>query len=117
MSDLNPPSQTMPGVAPDSLRTAIRRASAPVPTSICSGASIIVEPGYDARTLCATALPPPQALITPGVVQTIPAVVSPSPLTVVQVIPDLHAGGAGMSVLQIAEALVGQGHRAIVVSE
>jgi glycosyltransferase involved in cell wall biosynthesis len=41
----------------------------------------------------------------------------PAPLTVVQVIPDLHAGGAGMSVVQVAEALVTHGHRSIVVSE
>lgn len=40
-----------------------------------------------------------------------------SPLTVVQVIPDLHAGGAGMSVVHVAEALVEHGHRAVVVSE
>ena len=50
--------------------------------------------------------------------QTIPAAVSsPTPLTVVQVIPDLQAGGAGASVVQVAEALVTEGHRAIVVSE
>jgi glycosyltransferase involved in cell wall biosynthesis len=40
-----------------------------------------------------------------------------SPLTVVQVIPDLHAGGTGTSVLHVAEALVENGHRAVVVSE
>lgn len=50
-------------------------------------------------------------------VQTIPAASSSAPLTVVQVIPDLQSGGAGMSVVQIAEALVSHGHRAIVVSE
>jgi glycosyltransferase involved in cell wall biosynthesis len=49
-------------------------------------------------------------------VQTI-HVTSPAPLTVVQVIPDLQAGGAGMSVVQVAEALVSHGHRSIVVSE
>lgn len=49
--------------------------------------------------------------------QTIPAAASSAPLTVVQVIPDLQSGGAGMSVVQIAEALVAHGHRAIVVSE
>jgi len=49
-------------------------------------------------------------------VQTIPSV-SSAPLTVVQVIPDLQAGGAGMSVVQVAEALVAHGHRAIIVSE
>ena len=42
---------------------------------------------------------------------------SSAPLTVVQVIPDLQAGGAGMSVVQVAEALVTHGHRAIIVSE
>ena len=41
----------------------------------------------------------------------------PQPLTVVQVIPDLESGGAGESVVQIADALVSQGHRSIVVSE
>jgi len=49
-------------------------------------------------------------------VQTI-HVTSPAPLTIVQVIPDLQSGGAGMSVVQVAEALVTHGHRAIVVSE
>jgi len=39
------------------------------------------------------------------------------PLTVVQVIPDLQSGGAGRGVVQVAEALVAAGHRAIVVSE
>jgi glycosyltransferase involved in cell wall biosynthesis len=48
-------------------------------------------------------------------VQTIPA--AATPLTVVQVIPDLESGGAGASVVQIAQALVERGHRAIVVSE
>jgi len=50
-------------------------------------------------------------------VQPIPASISAAPLTVVQVIPDLQAGGAGASVVQVAEALVSDGHRAIVVSE
>lgn len=45
------------------------------------------------------------------------AAATTSPLTVVQVIPDLQAGGAGASVLQVAEALVEHGHRALVVSE
>jgi glycosyltransferase involved in cell wall biosynthesis len=36
---------------------------------------------------------------------------------VVQVIPDLESGGAGASVVQVAEALVAGGHRAVVVSE
>ena len=49
--------------------------------------------------------------------QTNPAGATPSPLTVVQVIPDLQSGGAGTSVVQVAEALVAHGHRAIVVSE
>jgi glycosyltransferase involved in cell wall biosynthesis len=49
-------------------------------------------------------------------VQTIPAAAA-TPLTVVQVIPDLESGGAGASVVQLAEALVSGGHRAIVVSE
>jgi glycosyltransferase involved in cell wall biosynthesis len=35
----------------------------------------------------------------------------------VQVIPDLQSGGAGASVVQLAEALVRDGHRAVVVSE
>jgi glycosyltransferase involved in cell wall biosynthesis len=38
-------------------------------------------------------------------------------LTVLQVIPQLHAGGAELGCLQIADALVAAGHRAIVVSE
>lgn len=37
-------------------------------------------------------------------------------LTVVQVLPALEAGGVERSTLEIAEALVGDGHRAIVVS-
>ncbi|MEX2129310.1 MAG: glycosyltransferase [Xanthobacteraceae bacterium] len=45
-----------------------------------------------------------------------PSLPSP-PLTVVQVIPDLESGGAGASVVQLAEALVSGGHRAVVVSE
>ena len=49
--------------------------------------------------------------------QPIPASISAASLTVVQVIPDLQAGGAGASVVQVAEALVSDGHRAIVVSE
>jgi glycosyltransferase involved in cell wall biosynthesis len=40
-----------------------------------------------------------------------------TPLTVVQVIPDLESGGAGAHVVQVAEALVEGGHRAVVVSE
>jgi glycosyltransferase involved in cell wall biosynthesis len=49
----------------------------------------------------------------------VPAIRSalPQPLTVVQVIPDLESGGAGESLVQIADALVSQGHRSIVVSE
>jgi glycosyltransferase involved in cell wall biosynthesis len=50
-------------------------------------------------------------------VQTIPAAATTSTLTVVQVIPDLESGGAGASVVQLAEALVSGGHRAVVVSE
>ncbi len=38
------------------------------------------------------------------------------PLTVVQLLPSLDAGGAERSTLEIAAALTGQGHRAIVVS-
>jgi len=43
---------------------------------------------------------------------------SPAPrkLTVLQVIPALHAGGAEVGCLQIAEALIAAGHRAMVVS-
>jgi glycosyltransferase involved in cell wall biosynthesis len=37
-------------------------------------------------------------------------------LTVVQLLPSLDAGGVELSTLEIAEALVGEGHRAIVVS-
>lgn len=49
--------------------------------------------------------------------QLIPFSDAARPLTVVQVIPDLQAGGAGRSVVQVAEALVEHGHRALVVSE
>jgi len=38
-------------------------------------------------------------------------------LTVLQVIPRLHAGGAELGCVQIAEALVAAGHRAIVASQ
>lgn len=38
------------------------------------------------------------------------------PLTVVQLIPSLHAGGAERSVLEIARALVAAGHRSVVIS-
>ena len=41
----------------------------------------------------------------------------PQQLTVVQVIPDLESSGACESVVQVADALVQQGHRSIVVSE
>jgi glycosyltransferase involved in cell wall biosynthesis len=50
-------------------------------------------------------------------VQTIPVAATTPTLTVVQVIPDLESGGAGASVVQLAEALVSGGHRAVVVSE
>lgn len=49
--------------------------------------------------------------------QVIPASSAVESLTVVQVIPDLQPGGAGRSVVQVAEALVERGHRAIIVSE
>jgi len=38
------------------------------------------------------------------------------PLTVVQLLPALESGGVERSTLEIAEALVGAGHRALVVS-
>ena len=41
----------------------------------------------------------------------------PDHLTVLQVIPRMRAGGAELGCLQIAEALVKAGHRAIVASE
>jgi glycosyltransferase involved in cell wall biosynthesis len=41
----------------------------------------------------------------------------PKPFTVLQVIPRMQAGGAELGCLQIAEALVGAGHRALVASE
>lgn len=63
------------------------------------------------------ALPPPQVKSRHAAVQTIRDAPPTSPLTVVQVIPDLQAGGAGASVVQVAEALVAEGHRAFVVSE
>jgi glycosyltransferase involved in cell wall biosynthesis len=49
----------------------------------------------------------------------VPALQSAAPhsLTVIQVIPDLESGGAGESVVQVAEALVEHGHRSVVVSE
>ena len=39
-----------------------------------------------------------------------------APLTVVQLLPALESGGVERSTLEIAQALVGAGHRAIVVS-
>lgn len=39
------------------------------------------------------------------------------PITVLQVIPRMRAGGAELGCLQIAEALVKAGHRALVVSQ
>ncbi|TCV92147.1 glycosyltransferase involved in cell wall biosynthesis [Luteibacter rhizovicinus] len=41
---------------------------------------------------------------------------SPKAMTVVQLIPALHAGGAERSTLEIARALVQAGHRSVVVS-
>ena len=41
----------------------------------------------------------------------------PERWTVLQVIPRMRAGGAELGCLQIAEALVNAGHRAMVVSE
>lgn len=38
------------------------------------------------------------------------------PLTVVQLIPALHAGGAERTVLEVAQALVQDGHRSVVIS-
>jgi glycosyltransferase involved in cell wall biosynthesis len=77
----------------------------------------MIASGYDAPSACATALPLPQVKSRHAAVHTIPAAASSTPLTIVQVIPDLQAGGAGASVVQVAEALVTEGHRAIVVSE
>lgn len=42
---------------------------------------------------------------------------APRRLTVLQIIPRLHAGGAELGCVQVAEALVVSGHRAIVVSQ
>ena len=45
------------------------------------------------------------------------ATVSPNrTMTVVQLIPTLHSGGAERSTLEIARALVAAGHRSVVVS-
>ena len=41
----------------------------------------------------------------------------PEPLTVLQVIPRMRAGGAELGCLQVATALVRNGHRALVISE
>jgi hypothetical protein len=41
----------------------------------------------------------------------------PEGLTILQVIPRMRAGGAELGCLQIAEALVKAGNRAIVVSQ
>ena len=43
-------------------------------------------------------------------------VTPPRALTVVQLIPAMHAGGAERSVLEVSQALVAAGHRSIVVS-
>ena len=54
----------------------------------------------------------------PGAVQSLEpdAGRSPRRLTVVQLLPALHAGGVERSTLEIADALVRAGHRAVVVS-
>ena len=44
------------------------------------------------------------------------SIASPAKLTVVQLIPALHSGGAERSALEIARALVQGGHRSVVVS-
>jgi glycosyltransferase involved in cell wall biosynthesis len=41
----------------------------------------------------------------------------PKPLTVVQMLPDLHSGGVERGTLEIADYLVRQGHRSFVISE
>lgn len=46
-----------------------------------------------------------------------PDVVAPDrPLTIVQLVPTLHSGGAERSVLEIGRALVDAGHRSVVIS-
>jgi glycosyltransferase involved in cell wall biosynthesis len=40
----------------------------------------------------------------------------PHPLTVVQVVPELDSGGVERGTLEVAEALVGAGHRSLVIS-
>ena len=40
----------------------------------------------------------------------------PRPLTVVQVVPELDSGGVERGTLEVAEALVGAGHRSLVIS-
>ena len=42
---------------------------------------------------------------------------SAKPMTVLQVLPSLESGGAERTTVQIAAALIGEGHRALVVSE
>jgi glycosyltransferase involved in cell wall biosynthesis len=44
------------------------------------------------------------------------SIASPAKLTVVQLIPALHSGGAERSALEIARALVQGGHRSVVIS-
>lgn len=41
---------------------------------------------------------------------------NPRPLTVVQVLPELDSGGVERGTLEVAEALVGAGHRSLVIS-
>jgi hypothetical protein len=40
----------------------------------------------------------------------------PRPLTVLQVVPELDSGGVERGTLEVAQALVGAGHRSMVIS-
>lgn len=62
-------------------------------------------------------LPSPQTRRYRAFPSTFPASANVAPITVLQVIPRMRAGGAELGCLQVAAALVKAGHRALVVSE
>src|SRR5262249_35439908 len=69
MSDLKPPSQSNPGSAPETARTAMARASLPLPTSMNLSASVIAS---SAGNLCESVWYPEDLLAKsspPGYIQ------------------------------------------------
>jgi glycosyltransferase involved in cell wall biosynthesis len=65
----------------------------------------------------AIALRKPQGAPRNGSVQPAPLQPASAPMTILQVVSDLHAGGAGRHAVEVADALVRSGHRAVIVSE